>query len=187
MPRAEEIIISRDDLRPGAVQGRLSDIFHRIALNQGRTLLLGHYAGHGVTNSLWTPEEQGGLHGTDVGLILDSCYSGLATRALEKTKRSVEIIAAVDADEQALGNIPSDRSATCDLRRLATTGFRGTNSASATLAYRIPVLVPPGPPHSRGPSLRHRQAASESSASVSAPDAFQVATSSTGPSSESGF
>ena len=41
--------------------------------------------------------------------ILDSCYSGLATRGSETAQRSVEIIASVDAQEQTLGNLPLER------------------------------------------------------------------------------
>ena len=237
MPKAEEIIISGDDHEPGwTVQGRLRDIVRRINLNKGRTLLMGNYAGHGTTSVngelmffaspsyprrmsfertfqlLWAEEEEY-LNETDVVLILDSCYSGLATRGSETAQRSVEIIASVDAEHQALGNIPSGRvriqnntfmsrlandithrvSYLC-ARSLSMSNIIGELRARCSVnrlpqyhlrlghvGIRIPVLVPAEPTQAQGPSWRRRQAASSSS------EEFQVTSSSTLPSSQSGL
>jgi hypothetical protein len=111
--------------------GLIRDLSDKIAKVNGRTLVIGHYAGHGAV-------DQGGLLGffaspsayrpftfertlgelcqgdaaidpaferTDVVFIIDSCYSGQATRGLGAIGRSVEIIASVGADQKALGNV----------------------------------------------------------------------------------
>lgn len=43
----------------------------------------------------------------DVVYILDACFSGRVTRAAAGASRIVEVLAAVDAEDEALGNNPS--------------------------------------------------------------------------------
>jgi hypothetical protein len=95
----------------------------------GRYLVIGHYAGHGMNATddfrpglqlqggsgsgqafSWTTIEAIWLGDVvddakfDVVMIVDSRYSGLATRAVNSMDRTVEIVAAVSATQSALGN-----------------------------------------------------------------------------------
>jgi hypothetical protein len=86
---------------------------------------MGHYAGHGGIDShdrlnfhasqtsaqkfglasfeiLWSNRDE--FDKSDVVMIIDSCYSGAAVRGARTYDRIVEIIAAVEADQNALGN-----------------------------------------------------------------------------------
>lgn len=98
----------------------------------GRSLLIIHYAGHGSKihgDLMFTGGDQGrsksicwtellrnattrtGLDDNDpidIFFILDSCFSGLATRKKDVTKRIVEVVAAVNATGTALGNDPNN-------------------------------------------------------------------------------
>jgi hypothetical protein len=162
----------------------LRDLFKQISVLDGRTLIIGHYVGHGAIDAMnhlfffdsqkmlqkvsletfeelhdekteifwrrlivrtgavdhWTKSPQKGYyagtyclssHGatglykgtravlpplracyatygrnTDVLMIFDSCFSGLATRGLESGGRSVEIISSVGSTQKAHGNYP---------------------------------------------------------------------------------
>ncbi|KAI9673864.1 MAG: hypothetical protein M1817_002070 [Caeruleum heppii] len=129
-PIASEIIISATDPTPSwTFLQAIGTIAKRITEQSGRTLLLGHYAGHAMVNAqdqlafFASPAKPRamtfkstfqsvffgndfGLDQTDVVLILDSCFSGLATRGLLDQDRSVEILASVGTTQQALGNHP---------------------------------------------------------------------------------
>ena len=96
-----------------------------------RSLLIFHYAGHGGLNAngdvIFYAQNSGvrsfyylrtiertlvdtsiltelKLNRTDVVIILDSCYSGNAIRATPSAERTVELLAAVSADQRAFGN-----------------------------------------------------------------------------------
>lgn len=135
----QSLIIRSADVNPGWTVGifleRLLDV---ISASAGHSLLLVHYAGHGglnvkgglsfyarvpavrsfdytriihstLINPIVSVEKK--LERVDVVIILDSCFSGNATRATPLTERTVELIAAVSADQLALGN-PSDSART---------------------------------------------------------------------------
>lgn len=128
----QSLIIRSADVHPGWTVGifleRLLDV---ISASEGHSLLLVHYAGHGGLNvkgslsfyarvpavrsfdytkiihsTLISPivSVEKKLERVDVVIILDSCFSGNATRATPLTERTVELIAAVSADQLALGN-----------------------------------------------------------------------------------
>ena len=131
----QSLVIRSDDVHPGWTVGffleRLLDI---ISACEGRSLLLLHYAGHGGLNAngdltfyarvpgvrafdyvriidrtLVTPSlsVEKKLERIDVVIILDSCFSGNAIRATPLAERTVELLAAVSADQRAFGK-PSD-------------------------------------------------------------------------------
>ncbi|KAI9784781.1 MAG: hypothetical protein M1839_001511 [Geoglossum umbratile] len=131
LPQARELVIGKDDKMPGwTVLSLVQDLSAKVSKVDGRTLVIGHYAGHGTVNqngkliffaSPSAPRPFGlerclgdlyeedqctnpDFKKTDVILILDSCYSGEATRGLGRAGRSVEIVASVGADQKALGN-----------------------------------------------------------------------------------
>ena len=135
LPKARELVLMKDDQMPiWTVIGLLQDLSRRIIKVDGRSLVIGHYAGHGAVKDdklvfFGSQSSRNRLFGfeitlgtlfensdssipvfetTDVILIIDSCYSGNCTRGLGATGRSVEIIASVGAKQQAFGNA-SDR------------------------------------------------------------------------------
>lgn len=128
----QSLVIRTDDVHPGWTVGffleRLLDV---ISACEGRSLLLLHYAGHGGLNAkgdltfyarvpgvrsfdyirvidrtLVTPSlsVEKKLERIDIVIILDSCFSGNAIRATPLAERTVELIAAVSADQRAFGN-----------------------------------------------------------------------------------
>jgi hypothetical protein len=125
-PAPTELVIKDNNVALGwSVTDLISGIAHRAAEFEGRTLIIGHYAGHGqvgkhgleffaapgikqrfrydlTLQSLYI--EDNTFRDADVILILDSCYSGAATRDSPLTTRSVEVVAAVKATQAALGN-----------------------------------------------------------------------------------
>ena len=127
-PSPIEVVLEKDEKLPDLVVGRLmEDIIRKCATCAGRSLVIGHYSGHGMsmderlffsnaTGSQMfsfglslariTDTRHDGLADTDVLLLLDSCYSGIATRDGQESFRIVEICSAVDANELALGSSP---------------------------------------------------------------------------------
>ncbi|KAI9782686.1 MAG: hypothetical protein M1839_004673 [Geoglossum umbratile] len=130
---AKEFVLKKDDRIPGWTAGCIiPELDALVSKIEGRTLVIGHYAGHGAIEngqlvffaSPSAPRSFGlekslsqlyqdntgtdpAFEKTDVVLILDSCYSGQAVRGLGPATRSVEIIASVAADQQALENAPN--------------------------------------------------------------------------------
>ena len=127
LPAALEIVIGANDKQTvWTVNGHVKDISSVVRNNKGRTLVIGHYAGHGEENLDqglvfaakpgskqtfrfdWVLEgpltDSNAFPNSDVLLILDSCYSGIATRNTTPTSQSVEIVAAVGDTQKALGN-----------------------------------------------------------------------------------
>ena len=123
---AVELVLSAGDPTPGwTLTDKLRTLLvtrHKI---DGRVLVIIHYAGHGALNasdkliflanpnsptslsydgSLSILENDDYTQDTDVIIILDSCYSGTAARAMDIKDRSIEIVASVGYDQQALGN-----------------------------------------------------------------------------------
>lgn len=128
IPSAKEIVLKKDDKTPAFTLSYLfRELFKQISGLDGRTLVIGHYVGHGAIDamdrlfffdsqkihqkvSLKTFEElydettEDLLSQADVLMIFDSCFSGLATRGLESGGRSVEIISSVGSAQKAYGN-----------------------------------------------------------------------------------
>ncbi|KAI9787655.1 MAG: hypothetical protein M1839_000186 [Geoglossum umbratile] len=131
LPRARELVLPPSDKSPSwTVSSFIHSLATEISKREGRTLVIGHYAGHatlGVNDNLSffaspsAPKSFGlekglgdlyqdytynnsGFEMTDVVLILDSCYSAQATRGFEAASRSVEIICSVGTHQKALGN-----------------------------------------------------------------------------------
>lgn len=103
LPPATELLIKASDTIPGwTVLGFISELVLSQGTRSGRALMIGHYAGHGGVNDkdqlyfVASPSDrhrvsyQSGLGGlldpnqvppdTDCCIIIDSCYSGTATR-----------------------------------------------------------------------------------------------------------
>jgi hypothetical protein len=135
LPKARELVLKSNDESPTwTVRGLVQDLGRKISEVEGRTLAIGHYAGHGDIDAgmplffaspstrrrLFSFEKALGdlfedplinfptFENTDVILIIDSCYSGQCTREFGRAGRSVEIISSVSANQQAFGNA-SDR------------------------------------------------------------------------------
>ena len=129
LPKAQELIIPLAERDPTtAVRQIVDSIQNQLANLEGRALIIGHYAGHGELNSrgdlifyaspvyqrfirydsafeeLLTNTPMDEFKDADVILLLDSCYSGVATRGVKPLSRSVEVIAAIGVTQQALGN-----------------------------------------------------------------------------------
>lgn len=128
----QSLVIGTDDVHPGwTVAFFLERLLDVISTCEGRSLLLFHYAGHGGLNAngdvIFYAQNSGvrsfdylrtiertlvdpsiltepKLKRTDVVIILDSCYSGNAIRATPSAERTVELLAAVSADQRAFGN-----------------------------------------------------------------------------------
>lgn len=128
LPKARELVLASSDSTPGwSVSKMLGEGAKEVGDPEIRSLVLCHYAGHarpGPSNqllfyassliprtmtmtrsfsALYDPDEEA-FQNTDAVLILDSCFSGLATRGTDDRNRSVEIIASVGLDQSAHGN-----------------------------------------------------------------------------------
>ena len=129
LPKAQELIIPLAERNPTtAVRQIVGSIQNQLANLEGRALIIGHYAGHGKLDSrgdliffasavyqrfihyysafqdLLASDPMEEFRDADVILLLDSCHSGVATRGVKPLSRSVEVVAAVGAAQQALGN-----------------------------------------------------------------------------------
>ncbi|KAI9755826.1 MAG: hypothetical protein M1815_004607 [Lichina confinis] len=127
-PSPVEVVIENNESLPDLVVGGLVDnIIRKCNASAGRSLVIGHYSGHGMSiddtlffsnatgsqkfsypNSLGRIADRNhdGLTQTDALLLIDSCYSGLATRDGQRASRIVEVCSAVDASEFTLGSSP---------------------------------------------------------------------------------
>ncbi|MCJ1347155.1 hypothetical protein MMC31_005376 [Peltigera leucophlebia] len=112
---------------------KLFTLSENIGQCTGRTLLLFHYAGHGTLNRYDELEFYAEFPGkkailyhnpvhmtlvdpiayvrdfllkTDLVILLDCCYSGIAIRGSKNSDRIVEVISAVGPTQKALGNQP---------------------------------------------------------------------------------
>lgn len=130
LPPPEEIIIAPKDPAPAWT---IQPIFGRLlvqARQNPRSLILVHYSGHGNLSPFGTLIFQANAHeprsfqftdaflnhigknsdfqnhdpAVDVVLIIDSCFSGAATRAVSNVSRVVEILAACGSDKSTFGN-----------------------------------------------------------------------------------
>ena len=116
LPKARELVLMKDNRKPiWTVIGLVQDLDRKISKADGRSLVIGHYAGHGAVKddklvffgsqssrnlffgfelTLGTLFEDRSsvsvFEKTDVIFIIDSCYSGNCTRGLGATGRSVE-------------------------------------------------------------------------------------------------
>lgn len=129
MPAPRELVVKEDDRYPAwTVITFLHRLINHVStLGECRNLIIGHYAGHATIDEnnrlaffgsdtrpkpvyydrLFTAlQDDESPSTTDVVLILDSCYSGAATRGIEKNARSVEVVASVGMDQKAFGNRP---------------------------------------------------------------------------------
>lgn len=128
----QSLVIRTDDVHPGwTVSFFLERLLDVISTCDGRSLLILHYAGHGGLNAdgelTFFAQVPGirsfkytnvidrtlvdcsecntkRLERTDVVIILDGCFSGNVIRAIPQGERTVEILAAVSANQLALGN-----------------------------------------------------------------------------------
>lgn len=127
-PSPERCVISSSDKTPGwTLTAKFLKILKKAADINGRTLVICHYAGHDRPNrsgelALYGQLSDGkqvsvqnALLGHVVGdddleddidclFIFDCCHAGLALRGSSHPSRIVEVIAAVDASDKALGN-----------------------------------------------------------------------------------
>ncbi|MCJ1396843.1 hypothetical protein MMC11_000033 [Xylographa trunciseda] len=130
-PKPRELVLEAKSKSPG---WDLSDMIRSIANEvdkaDGRSLIIGHYAGHGELDidgelcfsatrdsprkirydrelTMFRDVEQ--WLNTDVVLILDSCYSCTALRGWDATSRSVEVVCAVGASQKAFGSSRQDK------------------------------------------------------------------------------
>lgn len=122
--QAEVEILAAQDRTPGWTLGtKLISLFQRAVDARGKSLVILHYTGHGelrqdnlfavegptrrsvnlqriidclVAGNIAGDVQYVDIADTDVILILDCCYSHIATRALNPTTRVVEILAASD-------------------------------------------------------------------------------------------
>lgn len=127
LPVAIEMVLPSSDVKPGwSVRTWLGKLIESRKLKTGRALIIGHYAGHGSIDShdqlyfhaspqsssrmLYAKtfdnffEESEIPPDTDVCIILDACYSGVATRRAEGRNWTAELIAAVGPQQKALEN-----------------------------------------------------------------------------------
>lgn len=120
LPKAEECVLKSNDLTPGFTANCKMGGYISMALQAtGRTLLIVHYAGHGMEDVSGNLQFIGG-HGKsfnfnrvflsqleeegpvppevplDVVFIFESCYSHLATRKMSFGGRIVEVLAATN-------------------------------------------------------------------------------------------
>jgi hypothetical protein len=125
VPHAKDIILGRTPMWDW--QSEIRKLCDLLDQEDGRKLLIFHYAGHGMIDpidedlhlapsliskrSLSFSVSFGNLYqntldfiNTDVIIILDCCYSGSVTRGMKQADRSVEILAAVGSTPEALGN-----------------------------------------------------------------------------------
>ena len=127
LPVAMELVIPADDVTPlWTLINWWAKLIATRKLNAGRALIIGHYAGHGGLNShgqlFFQASPQYPAHflyeksfdiffeesnippETDVCIILDACYSGVATRGDGGRTWTAELIAAVGPEQKALEN-----------------------------------------------------------------------------------
>lgn len=127
LPPAEELIIlGNDKTAAWTCTHWMVNLIHSQKSATGRTLVIGHYAGHGsidatdqlsLVASPSSPSKMSFLHTlglvfqsgyippeTDACIILDACYSGIATRGVDSESWSGELIAAVGPAQKALEN-----------------------------------------------------------------------------------
>jgi hypothetical protein len=127
LPVAMEMVIPSGDVTPGwSVNTWLAKLIESRKLKTGRALVIGHYAGHGGIDSRGqlyfhaSPQYPSSMlyvktidnffdesdvpPDTDVCMILDACYSGVATRGVEGRNWTAELVAAVGPQQKALGN-----------------------------------------------------------------------------------
>lgn len=127
LPAAAEMIIPSDDMTPTwTLIGWLAELIESWRLKKGRALIMGHYAGHGgidkhdrlgfsacpqyparvdflnTFGSFFTEFDL--PPDTDTCLILDACYSEVATRWTESPAFTAEVIAAVGPQQKSLEN-----------------------------------------------------------------------------------
>lgn len=127
LPQAVELVIKAGDKTPRwRIIGFIGEMFQSQVINSGRTLLIGHYAGHGgviekdqlyfvsgppsplrvlydstlgeLMNSMMVPLD------TDCCIIIDSCYSEIVTRSRNESQFAAEVVASVGPDQKSLGN-----------------------------------------------------------------------------------
>ena len=162
----QSLVICSENVHPGWTVGYfLEQLLDVISACKGRSLFLLHYAGHGglnvnrdltfyaqvpkvqssnctriINRTLVTPtlSTEKKLEQVDVVIILDSCFSGNVIRATPLANWTVELIAAVSADQLAFGN-PSDsarivnRTFTAKLAREVALRRRGREEKSLVL------------------------------------------------------
>lgn len=126
-PPADEILIEKSDKHPSwTLRSYFESLIKDIEMQNEYTLIIGRFSGHDqldIHDRLIFHDADSGrqeLHHltstelydelndtkTDVVMIFDSYYSGLAVRGVEAEtiNRSVDIISAVDSVQKALGN-----------------------------------------------------------------------------------
>lgn len=129
LPAATELVILANDRNPaGTFEKFIYELDIKAQDTDNKYLILGHYAGHAglsvdgtslvfydtlskrqrmTLKRTFEPlydVNEGNFENTDVVIILDSCYSAQAARSSKGLGRSVEIVASVGVDQQALGN-----------------------------------------------------------------------------------
>lgn len=124
LPRAVELVIKKDDTTPGLkITGLLVELLNQRLTMPDRCLLIGHYAGYGslIDDVFYftSPLDQrfsyeGHLQplmdrsqvfpNTDCILILDSCFSGTATRCNSSSDSSGELVSSVGYAEKTQAN-----------------------------------------------------------------------------------
>lgn len=127
LPVAMEMVIPSNDVTPGwSVTTWLAKLIGSRKLKTGRALIIGHYAGHGVTDShdqvcfQASPEYPSRMlyaktidnlfdesevpPDTDICIILDACYRGVVTRRVGGRNWTAELVASVGPQLKALGN-----------------------------------------------------------------------------------
>ncbi|MCJ1422569.1 hypothetical protein MMC29_000449 [Sticta canariensis] len=136
LPKARELVIERNDTFPAWTVHELIEKLCKLCADTERQyLVIAHYAGHAAINDfsgklafhpsaeepqmmlmnrtfdlLCDEDDPESFKSTDVLIILDCCYGGMAIWGIDGQKRSVEIveiIASVGHDQKAVGN-PSD-------------------------------------------------------------------------------
>ena len=127
LPVAMEMVIPSSDVTPGwSVTTWLAKLIESRKLKTGRALIIGHYAGYGVIDShdqlcfqaspqypsrmLYVKtidnlfDESEVPPDTDVCIILDACYNGVAMRGAGGRNWTAELVASVGSQQKALGN-----------------------------------------------------------------------------------
>ena len=150
LSKASELVIeSTDKIWIKTVQAKLYKLQEAPSRVDGRTLAIIHYAGHGSVDaagdlffcpflgsnqSLYYERTFGLLQDeaifptTDIIMILDSCFSGRATRGILPVQRSLEVLAAVGATQTAFGN---------DTSRIRGQNITFTNKLVTAVSRRI--------------------------------------------------
>ena len=167
---AQELVIKDDDVIPGWTvldTVKKTILAAKAASTSGRSLIIFHYAGHGIpgpdgTLQLCTTPTMG-RHSryfndraffseidrssfllrddseVDVVLLFDCCYSFLATRAVNSSGRVVEVLAAVDAKSKT-ANIPGQRVSFTGKLATKVAWLRGRGKDHIDLAELVALL-----------------------------------------------